>query len=76
MSDINYRRDGRKYNTRRNKTVYTHSTHSRDKQTAHQERRRMLNAVLIDGSTKRYHGGTHAGGMCYRFDRRITGVAV
>ena len=74
MSDVNYRRDGRKHNTRRNKLEYRHSTHSKDKKIAHQEQRRMLDDVLVKGSTKRFHGGTHAGGTCYRYDMRIKGV--
>lgn len=76
MSDVNYRRDGRKHNTRRNKGVVKSSTHSKDKQTRNQERRRMLDAVLVHGSTKRYHGGTHAGGTCYRYDLRINHVSI
>lgn len=74
MSDINYRRDGRKHNTRRNKSEYRHSTHSKDKKIANQEKRRMLNDVLVKGSTKCFHGGTHAGGTCYRYDLRIKGA--
>ena len=74
MSDVNYRRDGKKYNTRRNKHEYRHSTNSKDKKTSHQEQRRMINAVLVNGSNKKFRGGTHAGGTCYRYDLRIKGV--
>ena len=74
MSDVNYRRDGKKYNTRRNKHEYRHSTHIKDKKTSHQEQRRMINAVLVNGSNKKFRGGTHAGGTCYRYDLRIKGV--